>query len=103
MSVSMFRKLVLLLGLLSLSACGGALIAPPIPTPVIINGTNVPPAPIPMNTFVVVQRGFYAGCNGHIVNVITRPFYGNYYTISPLYCAFTNTIFYDVTLHWSYF
>ena len=114
MSVSMFRKLVLLLGLMSLlTACGEIYVPPPVnlnPIPPVVTAPIPVPAPLPlpmplpfpMND-LIVQRGFYAGCRGRVVNVFTVFGQGNFYTLNPLYCAFTNTTFFNITLHWSMF
>jgi hypothetical protein len=114
MSKSMFRKLSIILGACCLlTACGDIYTPPPINLnplpPVVVN--PVPPAPLPLpmpvpppiGNFVVVQRGFYAGCRGNIVNVYNVFGTGNFYTLNPLYCAFTNTTFFNITLHWSMF
>lgn len=106
----MFRKLVIALGLCSLLACGD-IYTPPVASPVVINPAPIPaptttqpmPVPPPVGNFLVVHRGYYAGCRGPVVYIYNQWGMGNFYTINPLYCPFTNTVFYNVVLHWSMF
>jgi len=91
-------KLTILLAICALmSACGSDIReVVQFPPQVIVQQTPNIPMPPPTNNFVVVQRGFYAGCRGYITNIYYSYPYGRVYNISPLTCGYR--VFYNVQI-----
>jgi hypothetical protein len=94
----MKKLLSIVVGLLVLSGCGDDCENRVIqfPPQVVVQQPNVPTYPQQTNNFVVVQRGYYAGCRGYVTNVYYGYVYGRLFNVSPLVC--NGRVFYNVQL-----